>query len=253
MQAPATDERSAQAVRLALLEELRPVTLTNCTPKRFGSAHDGGYVMCENLIDGVQVAYSYGIGGNDDWGCQVSSQFKVPVHQYDCFNPPAIACDAGRLVPHAECVGPRSETVDARVFDSIPNQLTQNGDAAKRLIVKMDVEGAEWEAILATPDELLARIDQLPIELHGTNAPRFLEAVQKLKRHFYVVHLHFNNWACTSDLPPFPARAYQVLFVNKRLGVVGPPAPDSVAARAFDAPDNPAGPDCQLPLASLMR
>lgn len=225
------------------------MTLRNCTFKRFGSAHDGGYLMCENLIAGIESAYSYGIGGHDEWGCTVSRTYDVPVHQYDCFQPPALTCLGGRFVPHNECVGSTPETVESRVFDTLSNQVARNGDAGNRLLVKMDVEGAEWAALLATPDALLERIDQIPMELHGTSEPRFLEVVQKLKRTFYLVHLHFNNWACASDIAPFPAHAYQVLWVNKRLGVPGTPAPGTVPASALDAPDNPGGPDCQLPAA----
>src|SRR5207247_10107804 len=45
--------RSAAARRLgeAILAELQPVALKNCALKRFGSANDGGYLMCENLIE----------------------------------------------------------------------------------------------------------------------------------------------------------------------------------------------------------
>ena len=66
-----------------LLDELQPVALSNCTLARVGSANDGGYLMCANLITGLQVAYSYGVGPNDQWGCAVSRQHSVPVHQYD--------------------------------------------------------------------------------------------------------------------------------------------------------------------------
>src|SRR5262245_41163250 len=74
-------------IRAELAEELRPVTLSNCDWMRAGSSNDGGYAMCGNLLAGIQTAYSYGIGGNDDWGCQISTTRRVPVHQYDCFNP----------------------------------------------------------------------------------------------------------------------------------------------------------------------
>src|SRR4030095_5544234 len=37
-------------LREAILAELQPVALENCTLKRFGSANDGGYLMCDNLI-----------------------------------------------------------------------------------------------------------------------------------------------------------------------------------------------------------
>jgi hypothetical protein len=248
VQASTVDERNDANIRRALLEDLQPVTLQNCTMKRFGSANDGGYVMCENLLQEVKTAYSYGIGGNDDWGCEVSRQLKVPVHQYDCFEPPNLTCNGGQFVPHDECVGPVAETELTRKFDTIESQIARNGDGGRRLLVKMDVEGAEWKSLLATPDEVLATIDQLPMELHGTGDPLFLEVLQKLKRHFYVVHLHFNNWACRPNLAPFPANAFQVLLVNKRIGVPGTPLPGTPPARQFDARDNPKGADCQLPV-----
>jgi len=53
-------------LREAILAELQPVALKNCTLKRFGSANDGGYLMCENLIEPLDAAYSYGVGRNDD-------------------------------------------------------------------------------------------------------------------------------------------------------------------------------------------
>jgi hypothetical protein len=241
------DDERVRRIRQELLDALKPVTLSNCQFTRVGSANDGGYVMCGNLLSGGRSAYSYGIGGHDAWGCQVSRLLQVPVHQYDCFQPPRLACEGGRFVPHDECVGPQAETVDARVFDTIANQVARNDDAGKPLIVKMDVEGAEWDSLRQAPDAVLERIDQLAMELHGTDERRFVQTVQKLKRHFYPVHIHFNNWACRADTAPFPAPAYQVLLVNKRVATLGPPAPGRLTARDFDAPDNPAGPDCQLP------
>lgn len=235
------------AIRRAILDELRPVSLSNCEFTRIGSANDGGYVMCGNLMSAARSAYSYGIGGHDAWGCSVSKILEVPVHQYDCFQPPRVTCEGGQFVPHDECVGAKRETVDGRVFDTVANQLARNRDTGKRLLVKMDVEGAEWDALGTAPDAILERIDQLVMELHGTDEIRFLETVQTLKRHFHPVHIHFNNWVCRPDVAPFPSPAYQVLFVNKRVAVLGAAAPGRMAARDFDAPDNPAGPDCQLP------
>ena len=78
-----------RANREALLGELQTVTLKNCTLKRYGSAHDGGYLMCENLTGGVQTAYSYGIDTEDNWGCDVSKQLGVPVHQYRLLHSPS--------------------------------------------------------------------------------------------------------------------------------------------------------------------
>ena len=94
------------------------------------------------------------------------------------------------------------------------NQISKNFDTGKPLIVKIDVEGAEWDSLLATPDAVLDQIDQMPMELHGANEQRFLEVVRRLKQKFHLVNLHFNNYSCTAAMDPLPAWAYQVLWVN---------------------------------------
>ena len=233
-------------VREALLEELKTVTLKNCTLKRYGSAYDGGYLMCENLIDGVQAAYSYGIDTEDNWGCDVSKQFNVAVHQYDCFTPHRPTCEGGKFVFHDECVGASAETVDGQPFDTFASQIARNGDAGKSLLVKIDIEGAEWDSLLATPDAVLDNISQMPMELHGNDREKYLEVVRRLKRQFYLVNLHFNNFACAPADAPFPGWAYQVLWVNKRIGQLDPSGPSPALMSPLNAPDRPDHPDCQL-------
>jgi hypothetical protein len=219
--------------------------LTNCELKRFGEVNDGGYVLCANLLDGVQSGYSYGISGYDGWGCQVSRQRKIKMHEYDCFNLNEPLCPGGAAIFHAECVAGKPSTDKAgRLFDTPEKQIAKNGDAGRRLIVKMDVEGAEWETFLDTPDAVFNQIDQLAVEFHGANRQRFLETITKLKRFFYIANLHFNNYSCSTDVAPFPAWAYEVLLVNKRLGIPAP-AGSRPAPSLANAPNNPQLEDCQ--------
>ena len=236
----------ARRLREAILEELQPVALKNCTFKRFGSANDGGYVMCENLIEPLDAAYSYGVGPNDDWGCQVSRRYHVPVHQYDCFDPARPKCDGAAFVFHDECVGDRSGYRKSHFFDTLENQIRKNGDTGRHLIIKMDIEGAEWDTLLAAPEELLASIPQITMEMHGYNDPKILEVIRKLRRNFYLVNLHFNNWSCTSKAAPLLAWAYQTHWVNKRIGVPDSGTPVPAPMSPLNAPDSPTWRDCQL-------
>jgi hypothetical protein len=232
-------------IRAELAEELRPVTLSNCDWIRVGSSNDGGYAMCGNLLAGIQTAYSYGIGGNDDWGCQISTTRRVPVHQYDCFNPKSPPSRrGGHLKLNVECIGPRQEKIDGRTFDTLASQITRNGDRNKTKVVKMDIEGAEWQSVLAAPDDMFESIVQMPMELHGTDKQEVLDGLRKLKKHFHLVSVHFNNWRCSDDFAPFPNFAYQVLFVNKKVGIVGDPKPGKPALASVLAPDNPSTPEC---------
>ncbi|PYJ28230.1 MAG: hypothetical protein DME89_06785 [Verrucomicrobia bacterium] len=166
-------------LREAILAELQPVALKNCTFKRFGSANDGGYLMCENLIEPLDAGYSYGVGSNDDWAC-------------------------------------------------------------------VDIEGAEWDSLLTTPNELLASIPQITMEMHGYDDPKIVEVLRKLNRDFFLVNLHFNNWSCTSKAAPLPAWAYQTHWVNKHIGVLDSAAPVPAPMNRLNAPDSPTWPDCQL-------
>jgi hypothetical protein len=233
------------AHREALFAEFQPVALANCEFERIGGSNDGGYLVCGNLLARSQAAYSYGIANTDLFGCTVSERLKIPVHQYDCFDTRPPDCGGGNGVFHAECVGPARVTEGGRLFDTIEAQVGRNGDLAKRLLVKMDVESAEWPSLLATPDSVLSQIDQLTLEFHSVNVPAHLDTIRKLKRFFHVVNIHHNNAACDPALAPFPSWAFQVLLVNKSIGVLDPSRPGPVGPNPLDAPDDSMRPDCQ--------
>jgi hypothetical protein len=256
-----------RAERKKLFLELKTVTLENCVLKRFGNDHDGGYLLCENLMRDVTSAYSYGIGGTDVWGCDVSKEYRLPVHQYDCFNVSEPICEGGDFIFHRECIGDKNIAFQNKCYDTLNNQIIRNEDEKKRLVVKMDVEGAEWDAILATPDDVLNNIDQLIVEFHmGHQAAinpesaktgqiivefhkddlgKFIKVIKKLKNMFYLVHVHYNNSTCYNEISPFPAWCFEVLFVNKRIGKPDKRAPAFPKYQPLDAPNDPASIDCQ--------
>jgi hypothetical protein len=233
----------AEHARHSLFREIQPVKLANCEMQRFGEQYDGGYLLCANLLGAVKSGYSYGISGYDGWGCDVSRTLGIPVHQYDCFDLTRPACETGNTIFHAECVG-AAAVQEGRTFDTLASQIAKNGDRGKNLIVKMDIEGAEWDSFIDAPDEVLQRIDQLAVEFHGSDDPRYTLALLKLKQFFHVVHLHWNNYSCVQDRPPFPTWAYEVLLVNKRIGVPDPSA-KAVLPHPLDAPNDPKHADCQ--------
>jgi Methyltransferase FkbM domain len=230
-------------VRKALFAEIQPVHLTNCELRRFGEPNDGGYPLCVNLLEGVKVGYSYGIAGYDRWGCEVSRHLHVPVHEYDCFDLRAPACPDGRTVFHGECIGTVKETQDGRPFDTMSNQFARNENTSTRVVMKIDVEGAEWDAFLLAPDSTLSQLDQIDVEFHHVEDAKYVESIRRLKQFFYVAHVHYNNFSCDPLADPFPAWAFEVLLVNKRIAMSdGSPAPP---ASGVDAPNDGSAADCQ--------
>jgi hypothetical protein len=231
--------------RSQFLAALVPAQLNNCTFRRYGNAHDGGYVMCDNLMQDARAVYSYGIDGRDEWGCDVSGRLGLPVQEYDCFNLSRPSCERGTSQFHEECVGDRSEALDGRPYDTIANQLTRNGDSERRLLVKMDVEGSEWRSLVVTPEPVLDLIDQLVVEFHENDSTEMGRTMGLLKKHFYVANVHVNNEACAPRYKPLTSWATEVLFVNKRLATVSPGAV-APGPNPLDAPNNPLKLDCQL-------
>jgi hypothetical protein len=234
-------------IRWRLFSELQPVQLKNCALKRYGLGIDEGYLLCDNLLKNTRVVYSYGIDGRDGLGCEISTKLRVPVHQYDCFNLTRPVCETGSAIFHEECVaGATERDASGRLFDTIENQIIKNNDAGKTLLLKMDIEGAEWESLAATSDETLQNVDQIAMEFHKQQDKlKYIDLIQKLKTNFYIAHIHFNNFACTRGLDmPFPSFAVQVLMVNKKVGILDE-GKRPVLPNPLDEKDNPKAPDCQ--------
>jgi hypothetical protein len=236
-------------LRQALYEEITPVALTNCEVERYGDSFDGGYLACDNLLAGAASVYSYGINAQDEWGCDISHLIKAPVHQYDCFNPKRPVCAIGAPVFHDECIGPVKAVESGRPYDTLESHIARNGDAGKRLIVKMDVEGSEWASLLGAPDQVLERIDQLTVEFHDLDksTAQYLDAIRRVKRFFHIAHVHDNNWVCDAAAAPFTTTAIEVLFVNKRITTADPGGARPPAVHPLDARNNQTLPDCQAP------
>jgi hypothetical protein len=239
-------EQQQEQYRAALLDELQTVSLKNCEFDRIGGANDGGYLSCKNLVGDAQAFYSYGIEGRDGWGCTLSARHQRPVHQYDCFDVTRPPCEGASPFFHEECVGPTREVNDGRPYDTVEAQLQGNGDAGKPIVMKMDVEGSEWPSFISMPDSVLRQIVQLSVEFHELDDPTYRDVIVKLKKHFHVVNVHYNNNSCMPAASPHPSQVFEVLFVNKNVGVVDEGV-TPVRPNPLETPSDPASPDCQLP------
>jgi len=195
-------QENTDAVTQELLRTYRPCA--SCAKyKRYGEGNDGGYLMCEDDFKekGMLAAYSYGINGFDGWGNSFSQSHGVPVNQYDCTNPTVpTPCATCTLHFHYECIRAELEPAASASYKTLTQQLTANGHnnlGTGTLVMKMDVEGAEWGALANAPPETLARFEQIAFEVHflGNTARygQFAAVMDKLLQDFVVVHNHGNN------------------------------------------------------------
>lgn len=182
-------------------------TLRLCAPckqyARVGEDHDGGYVMCEDGLDkGLVGAYSYGINGFDGWGMSVASQYNIPLNEYDCTNAnqPAV-CSGCTVHFHSECIL-NNNAPPKPTFKTFTQQFQDAGNAKaadRSLLLKIDVEAAEWKVFAEEPVENMRKFRQIVVEYHWINQQEnhdlYFKAVQKIEAAgFAVTHLHGNNY-----------------------------------------------------------
>jgi hypothetical protein len=85
-------------------------------------------------------------------------------------------------------------------LDTIEAHLHRHGLLNRRdLILKMDIEGAEWDVLAALPEKILDSFEQIIVEFHGLNAlsrddfaARVRAALQQLNARFTLCHVHAN-------------------------------------------------------------
>jgi hypothetical protein len=110
-----------------------------------------------------------------------------------------------KFVVHKVTRGNEISFIDALSYRSDP----------MRTIVKIDIEGGEWDLLRGKEDvDLLADVPVLIMEIHGTIREEFGVLVELIKSHFWIAHLHGNTSdRCTElGMPHF----LEMTFVNKR-------------------------------------
>ena len=190
--------RRHRAPVLDLLAHLAPHDVVGCGKIRVGRDNDGGYVMLDDFA-GLAVAYSLGIADDASWDKQIAG-VGLDVFQYDhtIVRPP----EADTRFHWRQC---RVEAVPSGDPSSVTlvEALRENGHAAgSDCLLKIDVEGAEWEIFAAIAPDLLRVFRQIVCELHGlggavdpTRCALMRKALINLTAYHRVVHVHGNNHA----------------------------------------------------------
>ena len=225
---------------------LSPNDVAGMRKLRIGGMNDGGYVMYDRF-DHIGAAYSLGVGGDVSWDLEMAHR-GIPVHQYDhtVSGPPSqhplFSFNKKGIAP-----------VDGGEFLSIPTILRQNGHAGRRdLILKIDIECAEWDAFDAASREDLSSFEQIVIELHGFlrfAEPEWRAKTQRVLGKLFSTHIpyhvHANNWADFQIMEGVPVPdVLEVSYLRRDEHVFTPST--ATFPTAFDIPCHPDRPDIML-------
>jgi hypothetical protein len=226
---------------------LAPFDVEGLKKIRLGNAHDGGYIFIDDLPD-ISVVISCGIS-NDVTFDLACAEMGKPVLQFHhtVDGPP----------DHHPKFKFRKQAIDAlgRIPGSVKlwDVVKQQGDSTKAdILLKIDIDGDEWETFANFPAEQLKRFRQIACEFHGSSRlvdPEYfslcLRAVSNIHEAFLPVHLHANNFVNFSNVMGVPIpQVYEVTFVNR--DYYRPSKNQKTAPTELDTPNNPDKPDLVL-------
>jgi len=212
--------RAVRAAKSELADRLERATLPTLTSEacegldKDASNGDGAlHHWCLKVLqDGVDrkeelnlVGLSYGIATWDDWAKRLAESYVIQTELFDCFattsNSGATPSLEGWKVPtkrHDVCVSGHEKLDGSRRFEPLAAQL--HGRGPRGTLLKMDVEGAEWEALGAVEDEELQKVDLFDLQIYLCGGPlasggeerarglrERVQVLERLARIFYVV------------------------------------------------------------------
>lgn len=163
---------------------------------RVGGERDGGYVMLDVLRPpAVTAGYSFGVGHDVSWDVAVAAR-GIDVFLYD------------HTVKRLPTPVPRARFIRTGIRGREPvagqktvaEVLADNRHLGRRdLVLKMDIEGAEWPVLEEVSSETLESFAQIVVEFHGMGESlearghgRIEAALEKLARTHQPIHVHGN-------------------------------------------------------------
>jgi hypothetical protein len=162
--------------------------------KRVGPEGDGGYLIPDDT-EGLVSIYSPGVANVADFEKHFADA-GIPCYLADLSvkHPPLKHDNFFFLQKH---LGEVSSDNFMTVAEWIMKTEYREGD----LLLQMDIEGAEWDVLASTPNNILERFRIIVVELHDlpnrlshpTLFGRTSQTLERLHDIFYVAHIHPNN------------------------------------------------------------
>ncbi|MFM1796940.1 MAG: hypothetical protein RL733_721 [Actinomycetota bacterium] len=196
---------------------------------RIGGENDGGYLIPDDL-KAINCCFSPGVSNSASFEEELESKYGIQSHLAD-FSVPG---PPNGFVPKSfigKFIGAYSEnefiSFDDWIDECLPSTVKED------LIMQIDIEGGEYEAILGLSQANLNRFRIIAIEIHNIESwaqkaffPIAESFIKKLRSNFHVVHFHPNNFAGLTNIggTKFPRVVEVTLLRNDRIGVAISPA-----------------------------
>jgi hypothetical protein len=185
---------------------------------RIGGDRDGAYLIPDDL-EGIEYCFSPGISTVVDFEDHLARlHIKSFLADYSVDSPPV---SRPEFTFDKKFLG----ITDRGPFFTLASWKNKYlKDYSSDLILQMDIEGAEYDIIINTPDQLLDQFRILVIEFHRLDSlfdpfafALYSSCFEKLLEYFCVVHIHPNNCCGTAKRGELEVpRVMEFTFLNKK-------------------------------------
>jgi hypothetical protein len=172
--------------------------------QRYGGRYDGGYILSKRLTDESDTVYSLGVGPVDQ--CisfdKEMAQNQKTVYLYD---------GSVNFWDNRKEFFFKKEFIDSQKLEKI---VSENNHFEKtNILLKMDIEGAEFETIINSNEDVFKHFNQFTVEVHDilfSSQVEDLEYIkqnsreemkfaffEKINKFYNLVHIHGNNYSKT--------------------------------------------------------
>lgn len=160
---------------------------------RVGRAHDGGYVMIQPFSS-RKIAYSIGICDDVSWDKEMA-EYGYEIYQYDHT---IESLPEENEAFHWKKTG-LTGLAETEELKNLATIIQENGhETCAGMLLKMDIEGYEWDLLRTCSQDILNQFDQIVMEIHWLNDccayEKILAGLENLTRSHAVVHVHGNNF-----------------------------------------------------------
>ena len=186
---------------------------------RIGDDNDGGYLI-PNILDEIKFCFSAGVGH--------TNKFETDLNK---LNIKSFLADYSvekftRDINEFEFIKKYISSFDSEKTKNINSWLKENIEIRdlNKAILKLDVEGSEYEIMSSLEEDLLKEIRIVIIEFHNLemlceeNTYQIINSIkQKILKHFYVAHIHPNNCCGIHEVSKFKVPSVlEVTYLNKK-------------------------------------
>jgi hypothetical protein len=163
---------------------------------RLGGNGDGGYLLPDDM-EGITACFSPGVDFTALFEKELATKYHIKSYLAD-YSVSQSPEDSEYIHFEKKFLGTKNNHQFTRLEDWFERHTiaTPNGD----YLLQMDIEGAEFEVILDTPQHVLRQFRTIIIEFHGMekmfhsgHLKKIKSVFEKLTQNHLVAHIHPNN------------------------------------------------------------